>query len=160
MLYFFTVLKGGGFKSLSPEFMASVCLVSFSLSIYFMLLQYIEVTISLYLCMVLFWTSCSLPSGMRNSLKTHGWPWADIIHPFWVVVSLTYSPYPFSVYCMRYWHKTKKMTNKKQTKEETDERTNKLKKGVSKDIFGVQLSFDLCRKLKLNLVHFNIKATS
>ena len=33
-----------------------------------------------------------------RSVKTHGWPWADIFHCSGVVVSLTYSPYPFSLY--------------------------------------------------------------
>ena len=52
----------------SQEFLASVCRVSFSPLVYFfMLLEYIEATLSLYLCVMVFWGICSLPCGMMIS---------------------------------------------------------------------------------------------
>ena len=44
-------------------------------------------------------TACPMLRGFpRHSLKTHGWAWAEICHLSEIVVTLTYSPYPFSLY--------------------------------------------------------------
>ena len=79
-----------------------VCIVSFSLSFYF----YVPLIYwQLFRCTFLYYVvlgpaaACPMVWGFPcRSLKTIGWPWADIFHSGWVVVSLTYSPYPFSLY--------------------------------------------------------------
>ena len=80
---------------LSLEFLASVWIVWFSISVFF---HFAWVYKGNYLVVpmynVVFGTSCSLPSGLGVSwwftLKTHWWPLADKFHPCGGVVSLAY----------------------------------------------------------------------
>ena len=78
----------------SQEFLASACLVSFSLSAY---LCVAGVYRSNYFACFGANSACPVVWGFPpHSLKTHGWPWTDIFHPSGVIVSLTYSPHLFS----------------------------------------------------------------
>ena len=77
----------------SEEFLTSVRLVSFSLSVYIYVAGFYKGN---YFAVfdVVFLASWSLRYSVRvSSLKTTEFPRADIFHPCGVVVSLIYSPY-------------------------------------------------------------------
>ena len=89
---------------LCQEFLSYVCIVLFHFQFTFVMLEYIQGTVSLYLCIILFWGQMQPALQCEGFLVVHWGPMDGLgltfFIPVGVVISLTYSPYPFLMHLM------------------------------------------------------------